>query len=270
MSSSAALEVAAATFATALGAPALPPLEMARLCQRAEWRAAGVRVGVMDQATSCLGRKGHAILLDCRSYQYEYIPAPFHDTTLLVYHTGVPHSLAATEYNRRREQCEEVARILSAALPTRSISSLRDVTGVDLQRYGDRLPDPLLRRARHVVSENERALAAVAALRVGDLDALGQLLYSSHASLRDDYEVSSRELDAIVEIARHSDGVYGARMMGAGFGGSALILVRSEHVEAVIRSLASEYPRRTRLVGQPHICHVADGASWRVADEDRA
>jgi galactokinase len=270
MSSSAALAVAVATFATALGAPVLPPMEMARLCQRAEWRAAGARVGVMDQATACLGRKDHAILLDCRSYQYEYIPAPFHDTTLLVYHTGVPHSLATTEYNTRREQCEEVAHILSAAMPTRSIISLRDVTSADLQSHGDRLPDPLLRRARHVVSENERVLAGVAALRAGDLDALGRLLYASHASLRADYEVSSHELDAIVEIARHADGVYGARMMGAGFGGSALILVRSSNLEAVIRSLASEYPRRTRRVGQPHICHVADGAMWRVENEDRA
>jgi galactokinase len=270
MSSSAALEVAVATLVAALGGPDLSPMQVARLCQRAEWRAAGVRVGVMDQATSCLGRKDQAILLDCRSYHYSYIPAPFKDTTLLVYHTGVPHSLAATEYNVRRAQCEEAVRILGAAMPSRSITALRDVNNADLDRYGNQLSDPLLRRARHVVGENERVLAAAEALRVGDLMALGRLLYASHASLRDDYEVSSPELDAIVEIASKSEGVHGARMMGAGFGGSALILVRSDGLEALLRTLATEYPQRTGRMGQPHICHIADGASWRVEGADRA
>jgi galactokinase len=270
MSSSAALEVAVAMFVPALGGPALPSVEVAQLCQRAEWRAAGVRVGVMDQATSCLGRKDQAILLDCRSLKYEYIPASFHDTALLIYHTGVPHSLAATEYNVRREQCEEAVRIFAEVMPSRSITALRDVTSADLADYGDRLPHPLLRRARHVVTENERVLAAVEALRSGDLNTLGKLLYASHASLRDNYDVSSRELDAIVEIASHAEGVYGARMMGAGFGGSALILARCGAVEALERTLATEYPRRTGRVGQAHICQVADGAAWRVAGESRA
>ena len=270
MSSSAALEVAVATFVAALGGPELPPMEVARMCQRAEWRAAGVRVGVMDQAASCLGRKDQAILLDCRSYHYRYIPAPFADTTMLVYHTGVPHSLAATEYNTRREQCEEAVRILAKAMPLRSITALRDITSADLERYGAKLPDPLLRRARHVVTENERVLVAVETLRTGDLMALGRLLYASHTSLRDDYEVSSPELDAIVEIASRTNGVYGARMMGAGFGGSALILVQSDSVEALARTLATEYPQRTGRTGQPHICHVADGATWRVEGEYRA
>jgi galactokinase len=264
MSSSAALAVAVATLVAGMGGPQLPPMEVAQLCQRAEWRAAGVRVGLMDQATACLGRKDHAILLDCRSLQFEYIPAPFAGATLLVYHSGVPHSLGATEYNTRREQCEQAVRILRGALPSRPITALRDITSVDLEDYGDSLPDPLLRRARHVVTENERVLAAVEALRAGDLNALGKLLYASHASLRTDYAVSSPELDAIVEIASQAEGVYGARMMGAGFGGSALILVRSDSVEPLVRSLASEYPRRTGRVGQPHVCHAAEGAAWRV------
>jgi galactokinase len=270
MSSSAALEVAVATFVAALGGLELLPMEVAQLCQRAEWRAAGVRVGIMDQATSCLGRKDQAILLDCRSYQYSYVPAPFKDTTLLVYHAGVPHSLAATEYNLRRAQCEEAVHTLAEVMPARSIAALRDVTSADLEYYGAKLSGLLLRRARHVVTENERVLAAVKALRAGKIDVLGQLLYASHASLRDDYEVSSPELDAIVEIASMIDGVYGARMMGAGFGGSALILVRSDGLEALVRTLATEYPQRTGRTGQPHICHIADGASWRVEGEYRA
>jgi galactokinase len=270
MSSSAALEVAVATFVAALGGPSLLPMEMAQLCQRAEWRAAGVRVGVMDQATSCLGRKDRAILLDCRSYHYSYISAPFQGTALLVYHTGVPHSLAATEYNARRAQCEEAVRILARAMPSRSITALRDITGADLEHHGRTLSDLLLRRARHVVSENERVLAAAEALRVGDLMTLGRLLYASHTSLRDDYEVSSPELDAIVDIASKTDGVYGARMMGAGFGGSALVLVPSDRLQALVRTLATEYPPRTGRAGQPHICRIADGATWRVEGEYRA
>jgi galactokinase len=270
MSSSAALEVAVATFVTALGGPEAPPMEVAQLCQRAEWRAAGVRVGVMDQAAACLGRNDQAILLDCRSLHFERVAAPFHNTTLLVYHTGVPHSLASTAYNERRAQCEEAVRILADTMPSRSISALRDVTSVDLEQHGGELPDQLLRRARHVVSENERVLAAVAALRVGDLVELGQLLYASHASLRDDYEVSSVELDAIVEIASRVPGVFGARMMGAGFGGSALILVRSDSLASVAQLLAVEYPRRTGRTGQPHICSPADGAAWRVVSARHA
>jgi galactokinase len=264
MSSSAALAVAVATLVAGMGGPHLPPMEVAQLCQRAEWRAAGVRVGLMDHATACLGRKDQAILLDCRSLQFEYLPAPFAGATLLVYHSGMPHSLGATEYNARREQCEEAVRILRGALPSRAITALRDITSADLEQHGNSLPDPLLRRARHVVTENERVLAAVEALRAGDLDALGKLLYASHASLRTDFAVSTPELDAIVEIASQAEGVYGARMMGAGFGGSALILVRSDGVEPLVRSLASEYPRRTGRVGQPHVCHTAEGAAWRV------
>jgi galactokinase len=266
MSSSAALEVAVATYVTALGGPAFPPIEVARLCQRAEQRAAGVRVGIMDQATACLGRKDHAILLDCRTLEYTYIPASFDGATLLIYNTGVPHSLAATAYNERRAQCEEAVRALANALrderPARSISALRDVTAADLKSHADALPDVLLRRARHVVSENERVLRAVEALRASDLETLGQLLFASHASLRDDYEVSCPELDAVVEIATQVAGVYGARMMGAGFGGSALILVRSSQLEALQRALASEYPQRTGRIGQAHVCHSADGAGW--------
>jgi len=262
MSSSAALEVAVATLVTALGGPALPPMAMAQLCQRAEQRAAGVRVGVMDQATACLGRANQAILLDCRTLDYTYIPAPFHETTLLVYNTSVPRSLAATAYNDRRAQCEAAVRILATAFPARRITALRDITPDDLERLGAALPDTLLRRVRHVVSENARVLEAADALRAGDLEALGRLLYASHASLRDDYEVSCPELDAVVEIAGQVAGVFGARMMGAGFGGGALILVRSDCVSSLEETLASEYPRRTRRVGQPYVCHSADGAAW--------
>ncbi|MEO7001614.1 MAG: galactokinase family protein, partial [Ktedonobacterales bacterium] len=180
LSSSAALEVAVATFARALGGAELPAMRVAQLCQQAEQRSVGVRVGIMDQATSCLGRAGQAILLDCRSLVYTYVPVELPEVALAVYDTRVTRSLAASGYNERRAQCEQAVALLTQAIhaqqPERAITALRDITSDDLARYGDALPEVLLRRARHVVGENARVLAAVAALRLGDGASLGELL----------------------------------------------------------------------------------------------
>jgi galactokinase len=261
MSSSAALTVASATLAAALGGPTLDPLDTARLCQHAEQFSTGVQVGIMDQAASCLGRPGTALFLDCRTLAYEHVPVALPGIALAVFDTGVPRSLAAVGYNERRAQCEAAVALLAAAVyaeqPERSIAALRDITPVDLARYGHMLPEPLLRRARHVVAENERVREAVAALRAGDAVRLGTLLDASHASLRDDYEVSCPELDAAVEIGRSVPGVLGARLMGAGFGGSALLLVRDDTLPALEAVLASAYPARTRRTGTLHICYIA-------------
>jgi galactokinase len=263
MSSSAALTVACATFAAALGGPALPPMETALLCQRAEQAGAGVRIGIMDQAASCLGRPDHALLLDCRTLAYEHIPINLPGVAIAVYDTGVPRSLAASGYNERRAECEAAVALLAAAIrrddPARAVTALRDVTLDDLAGYGPLLPDLPLRRARHVVTENARVLRAAAALRTGDARALGALLYASHASLRDDYDVSCAELDAVVAIARTVDGVLGARLMGAGFGGSALILTSADALPALEAALAREYPARTGRIGVLHVCRVAGG-----------
>ena len=263
MSSSAALEVAVATFAAALGGPTFPPMTTAHLCQLAEQKSTGAMVGIMDQAASCLGRPGHAMLLDCRSLAYDYIPMHLPDILIAVYDTGVSHSNASSGYNERRHQCEEAVAVLAQAIaaetPDRAIHSLRDITADDLSRYSHLLSDVLLRRARHVVTENARVHRAVAALTAGDTDTLGTLLYASHASLRDDYEVSCAELDAVVEIARDVPGVVGARMMGGGFGGSALILVRNDARSSLESTLALNYPLRTGRTGAMHICQVAGG-----------
>ncbi|HEX8037001.1 MAG TPA: galactokinase [Ktedonobacterales bacterium] len=263
MSSSAALEVTVATFAAALGGPTFPPMTTAHLCQLAEQKSTGAMVGIMDQAASCLGRPDHAMLLDCRSLAYDYIPMRLPGILLAVYDTGVSHSHASSGYNERRRQCEEAVAILAQAVatetPARAIHSLRDITADDLARHGHLLSDVLLRRARHVVSENARVHQAVEALTSGDIAALGALLYASHASLRDDYEVSCPELDAVVEIARAIPGVVGARMMGGGFGGSALILVRNDAQSALESALATQYPIRTNRTGAMHICQVAGG-----------
>ncbi|HEX6797766.1 MAG TPA: galactokinase [Ktedonobacterales bacterium] len=277
MSSSAAVTVAAATFAVALGGlvPTMEPLETARLCQRAEQRAVGVRVGIMDQAASCLGQPASALLLDCRSLTYEHIPLRLDGVSLAVFDTGVPRTLATVGYNERRGECEAALALLAEAItaddPGRRVAALRDVTDADLERYGARLPETLLRRARHVVRENARVLEAVRALRAGDAEALGALLDASHASLRDDFAVSCAELEAAVAIARAVPGVLGARLMGAGFGGAALVLVRTAAEDALDAALASEYPQRTGRQGALHRCRAAGGPRWvRVAAAEGA
>jgi galactokinase len=263
LSSSAALEVATATFIAASGGPALPPMETARLCQRAELRGVGVRCGILDQAASRLGRSNAALLLDCRSLAYEYVPFDFPDLALAVFDTGVAHTLSASGYNERRRECEEAVALLAAAVsrvqPGRTIHALRDVTRADLVAFGDALPPTILRRVRHVVGENERVLDALAALRAGDDAALGSLIAASHASLRDDFAVSCAELDAAVRIAADVRGVLGARMMGAGFGGSALILVQKTALADLGASLARAYPAETSRSGELRICRVAGG-----------
>lgn len=260
LSSSAALEVASAMFAQALGGPALPPMEMARACQRAEHEGVGVRVGIMDQAASCLGQPQRAILLDCRTLDYSYVAAQTPEAAWLVFDTGVPHTLAASEYNTRRGQCEAaVARLaptLQGEQAGRSVRALRDIRAQDLIRHGAVLDETLLRRARHVVMENERTLRAADALRVGDVEALGALLNASHLSLRDDYAVSCRELDVAVEIAQATPGALGARMMGAGFGGSILALVRQDALDTLISRLGELYPRKTGKTGSALICAI--------------
>lgn len=263
MSSSAALTVATATFAGALGWPQRDPLATARLAQAAEQQATGVRIGLMDQAISCLGRADHALLLDCRSQTYRYVPAPFGDVALVSFDTGVARSLAGSAYNQRRWECEEATRLIAHSItaeqPQREVATLRDVTQEDLNQYGAGLPDVSLRRARHVVTENARVLRAAEALERGDLQAVGRLVAASHASLRDDFAVSCPELDAAVEIASAVPGVFGARMTGAGFGGSTLILVTRSALPRLEQVLRDEYPRRTGRSGTLHVCAIADG-----------
>ncbi|HEX6779548.1 MAG TPA: galactokinase, partial [Ktedonobacterales bacterium] len=268
MSSSAALEVVTATFFAALARLTLEPLAVARFGQMAEHHAVGVRVGLLDQAASCLGRAGQAVLLDCRSLAYEYVPFDLPDVALVVCDTGVRRELAASAYNERRRQCEEAAALLGQAMLDEQaaqavgagpVLSLRDVSPEAFARHAGKLPETLRRRARHVISENERVLQATQALRAGDAQRFGALLYASHASLRDDYEVSSAELDAIVEIARQTPGVFGARLTGAGFGGCALALTRRDAVENLRAALARDYPARAGREATVYPCVVGDG-----------
>ncbi|HEY0492036.1 MAG TPA: galactokinase, partial [Candidatus Dormibacteraeota bacterium] len=215
LSSSGALEVAFAVACLSSQGATMAPVDVARLCQKAENDFVGARTGIMDQFTALLARAGNAILLDCRSLEREDIPLPDGRQSWLLADTRIRHDLASSAYNERRSQCEQAALTLG-------VSSLRDASASDL----DRIADPVVRRrAGHVVTENGRVLAAADALRRRDPQALGPLLYASHASLAKDFEVSCPELDALVELAREVPGVVGARMMGGGFGGCVLLLL---------------------------------------------
>jgi galactokinase len=226
----------------------------AKLSQRAENQFVGVNCGIMDQFISSLGQAGHALLIDCRSLDYELLPMP-PGVTVLVVDSSAPRSLAASAYNERRAQCEHAATVFG-------VEALRDVSVEEFERRKSELPDDIARRVSHVIYENRRVLDAVAALRANDVARFGELMNQSHDSLRDLYEVSSRELDAIVDIARGSSGVYGARMTGAGFGGCAIALVQNDQADALAERMLEEYPRRTGREPKVYSCVASDGACW--------
>ena len=257
LSSSAALEVATATAFLALADHTVPGEEVARLCQRAENTFVGTRCGIMDQFISALGQAGRALRIDCRSLAYQTYPVPS-GAKLVIGDTAVRRGLATSEYNTRRGQCEEGVARLQAVLP--GITALRDVTPAELEAHQALLPEMVYRRCRHVVTEDARVLEAVQVMEANDLARLGALLNASHASLRDDYEVSCAELDAMVAIARQQPGVYGARMTGAGFGGCTVSLVAEEHADAFVAAVAPAYQQATGLAPHIYVCTASAGA----------
>jgi galactokinase len=258
LSSSAALEVASGYALLRNSGLAVDRRELARLCQQAENEFVGMRCGIMDQFASCHGQAGRALLLDCRSLEHKLLPLP-EAARLAVCNTMVKHSLAGSEYNTRRLECEAAVKHFAQHRP--EVRALRDVTEADLKQYGSDLPEVIYRRARHVITENARVLAAGAALEGGDLTAFGELMNSSHHSLRADYEVSCRELDLMVALARAVPGVYGARMTGGGFGGCTVNLVKTEAIDEFQRTVARGYEQATGLVPEIYICSAANGVA---------
>jgi galactokinase len=257
LSSSAAIEVSVACALAANSGVVIDRKELALLCQKAENEFVGARVGIMDQFVALFGEEQRALLLDCRSLEYELAPIP--DTVrLVVCNTMVKHELASNAYNKRRAECEEGVEYFAKFLP--HVQALRDVTLEELEQYGRDLPEVIYRRCRHVITENERVLAAADALEQHDLRRFGQLMAQSHVSLRDDYEVSSRELDLMVELAAPVAGVYGARMTGGGFGGCTINLVDARQVENFRRTVADGYEESTGLKPEIYVCEASKGA----------
>jgi galactokinase len=243
LSSSAALEVA---LAGALAGSALDPTRLAEVCHRAENVYLGTKSGIMDQLTSAAGKAGHALLIDCRDLSVQPLPIP-PGVSLLVVDSGVRRELAESAYNERVAECRAAAEALG-------VPSLRDATAL----HG--LSGVLLRRARHVLTENERVLAAAEALRAERLDELGPLFSASHTSLAGDFEVSTPELDALVAAAGETDGVIAARLTGAGFGGCTVNLVRTEDADAVGREVVARYARETGIETRFWVSKPAEGA----------
>jgi len=253
LSSSAAMEMAAALALLGRStAEAVPVADLARIGRRAENAYVGVQSGVMDQFASAAGVADHAILLDCRSLEYRAVPLPLPEVRLVVCHSGSPRRLEASAYNERLAECRRAVAAIETLEP--SVRSLRDVDRALLVAARDRMDGIAFDRASHVVDENARVLETERALAAGDLAAVGALFAASHRSLRDLYQVSSPELDALVEIATSVDGVIGARLTGAGFGGSTINLVRRDRIDALRRAIDREYPPRTGL--QPTVLDV--------------
>ena len=257
LSSSAALEVATATLLEAITGLKLDPVDKALLCQKAEHDYAGMPCGIMDQFISVMGKQDHLLLLDCRSRKTELVPMKDPSKALLIINTNVKHELTGGEYAKRRAQCEQAANILS-------LPSLRDATADMLMRARGKMEDVVFRRARHVIGEIERTPHAAEAVRASNWTTVGQLMYASHSSLRDDYEVSCPELDAVVEIAQAigpKGGVIGCRMTGGGFGGCAVAMVNADAVSAISDRIASEYERRTKIKPTLFVSRPAAGAT---------
>ena len=257
LSSSAAIEVATACALVAHSGLNIDKRELALLCQKAENEFVGARVGIMDQFVSLFGQAHKALMLDCRSLEFRLLPVP-DNVRLIICNTMVKHALASTAYNERRAQCEAGVKHLQQSIP--NVTALRDVTLEQLEKYGRDLSEVVYRRCKHVITENERVLLAAEALERGDLKEFGKLMAESHRSLRDDYEVSSSELDLMVEVAQTVEGVYGSRMTGGGFGGCTVNLVAVEHTEEFRARVAREYERRTNIKPEIYVCNASNGA----------
>jgi galactokinase len=253
LSSSAALEMAVARAFAAVSGFAWEPTRMAQMAQQAENHWLGLKSGIMDQLISANGQADHALLMDCRSLALTPVPLPA-GTVIVVMDTRTPRDLIHSAYNERRAECERAAEVLGVA-------AMRDAGSAELVRAAGKLDDTSFRRARHVITENERTLAAAEAMRAGDAGELGRLMNASHDSLRHDYEVTSDTLNAMVESARRQPGCLGARMTGAGFGGCAIALVRAAAVEPFMAAVSGEYARRTGLTPDLFVAQPSAGAS---------
>jgi len=257
LSSSASLEVCTATLIEAITGRTLVPVDKALLCQTAEHGFAGVPCGIMDQFISVMGRQNNLLLLDCRSRETQLVPMNDPAVSLLIANSNVKHELANGEYAQRRAQCEAAARALGVA-------SLRDATPDALADAEGKMDEVVFRRARHVIGEIERTVHAAEAVRASNWPAVGQLMYASHGSLRDDYEVSCKELDTIVEIAEGigvKGGIFGCRMTGGGFGGCAVALVKTELIESISGKIGADYKKKTGIEATIFTTRPAAGAT---------
>jgi galactokinase len=258
LSSSAAVEVVTALALLDVNGLSMDRSEMALLCQRAENEFVGNRCGVMDQLSSVFGQRGKALFIDCRSLDVRPVPIP-EEVVVVICDTMKRRELLSSEYNARRAECEDAARILGGHLP--GVSALRDVSCEDFEAHKGKLPQRVRMRAEHVIYENERVEQSVEALHAGDLAKVGDLMAASHESLRDKYQVSCAELDLMVAIASRSPGCIGARMTGAGFGGCTVNVVERDRASGFCEAVGEGYHRETGIVPEIYTSVPSEGAS---------
>ena len=257
LSSSAAVECATAFALNQLFGLNIPRIEMVKFAQKAEHEFAKVKVGIMDMFASMHGKKDHLIRLDCRSFAYEYVPLKMDGIKIVLLNTNVKHSLASTEYNTRRIECEKGVALVKQHHP--EVKSLRDISLQQLQQY---VTDPvILKRCRYVVEENERLLTGCEDLKRGDIGALGKKMFATHDGLSRDYEVSCRELDFLVDHVRNNPAVLGARMMGGGFGGCTINLVKEPAIEQLIAETSAAYSKNMKKELTAYIAGIENGTS---------
>jgi galactokinase len=265
LSSSAAIEVATACALLTISGLQMTNRDLAVATQQAEHEYAGTQCGIMDQFVIAHAQAGQVLLLDTRTLEYALLALPA-GVSLVICNTKVKHSLASGEYNLRRQECLAGVEQLRKRLP--HINALRDVSLDDLHTYGSELPEVIFRRCRHVVSENQRVLEAARALRSDDLEVFGDLMYASHSSLRDDFEVSCFELDLMVDLASHLPGVRGARMTGGGFGGCTVNLVNADEARNFGRDIASQYEEQTGVHPEIYITVPSVGVEEIIARDE--
>ncbi len=266
LSSSAAYEVAVAVLQNSLGNLGIDGTTIALLSQKAENLFIGVRCGIMDQFISALGERDSALLIDCRSLEYRAVKLNLqkHDLSIVITNSGVRRGLVDSEYNQRRDQCEQGVTAIGIKL-NRPTHSLRDITFDELNAHKEVLSPSVLKRCRHVISENQRVLDAVNALENGQLARFGQLMNESHASLRDDYEVSCAELDLLVDLTQQHPGTLGARMTGAGFGGCTVAIMDSAQVDPFVAQVIPQYRKQTGKTAAVYVCNAVAGAATSSA-----
>lgn len=264
LSSSASIEMLTGVIVKDLFQLEVSRLELIKLGQKVENAFIGVNSGIMDQFAVGMGKKDHAILLDCQTLDYELVPLELQAHKIVIMNTNKRRELADSKYNERRQECEEAVKILNQAL---SIQALGELTNEEFTSHAEQLPPLMRKRAKHAVSENIRTLEAAAALKQGKLAAFGKLMNESHESLRDDYEVTGVELDILVETAWQLPGVVGARMTGAGFGGCVIAIVEDAHIDTFIQQVGQRYQEKIGYAADFYIADISDGATILEEDE---
>lgn len=260
LSSSAALEAGLAYALNSIFDLKIDKLDLVKLSQKSENEFVGVKCGIMDQYINIFGEDSKVLKIDCRSLQYEYYPFEFKNISIVLFNTGVSHSLASSEYNQRRRECKEGVELIKKDFP--NVNSLRDVTLDMIYNYKNKMTNKIFNRCKYVVEENDRLLKACDALKNHDLQTLGNLMYQTHEGLSKDYEVSCEELDYLVELAKNESSIYGARMMGGGFGGCTINLIEKDAIKEISKVFSEKYKQKFGIELKTYITSINKGTSF--------